>query len=123
MKTPLNKVRGLGSAKEGVEHFWHQRVSAIALVPLVLWFLWTVPTHVGADYETVRAWIAGPLTAIPLLLFIAVAFYHMKLGLQTVIEDYISGHGLKIVLLVLSTFFSYGLAAASAFAVLQISLG
>ena len=123
MKTPLNQVRGLGSAKEGVSHFIRQRVTALALVPLSLWLLWQGPGHVGADYATVRAWIASPMTTILLLLFIGTAFYHMKLGLQVVIEDYISGHGLKLFCLLLNAFFSYGLAVAAAFAILKISLG
>jgi succinate dehydrogenase / fumarate reductase membrane anchor subunit len=90
IRTPINRVRGLGSAKEGTTHFWHQRVTAVALVPLVLWFLWMVPTHVGSDYYVVREWLSSPLTATLLLLFIGTAFYHMKLGFQTVVEEVLS---------------------------------
>ena len=123
IKTPLNQVRGLGSAKEGTGHFWQQRATAVALVPLSVWFLWAVPKNVGASYEAVLAWLASPVTAILLLLFIGTAFHHMKLGLQVVIEDYFHTHGTKVALLLLNSFVSYGLVAASAFAILKISLG
>lgn len=123
IKTPLNQVRGLGAAKEGTSHFWQQRATAVALIPLSLWFLWAVPANVGADYAAVSAWLASPLTSILLLLFIGTAFHHMKLGVQVVIEDYIHTHSSKVALLLLSSFFSYGLAGACIFAVLKISLG
>lgn len=123
MKTPLGRVRGLGSAKAGTEHFWVQRVTAIALVPLVLWFIAKVIVLTGADYETARAAVADPLFAVPLLLLIGTGFYHLKLGLQVVIEDYVSSDALKIAALLLNSFFCAGVGILCAFAVLQISFG
>jgi len=123
MKTPLGRVRGLGSAKAGTEHFWAQRVTAIALVPLVLWFIAKVITLTGADYATARAAVADPLFAVPLLLLIGTGFYHLKLGLQVVIEDYVSTDSLKIAALLLNSFFCAGVGILCVFAVLQISFG
>ena len=122
LRTPLRRVRGLGSAKEGVGHFWHQRVSAVALIPLVLWFIVSVFNHAGDDFMDVRPWLAQPTTAIPFLLLILVGCYHMRLGLQVVIEDYIHVEGGRIVLVILNNLFSIALAVATAFAVLKISL-
>ncbi|MEN8722494.1 MAG: succinate dehydrogenase, hydrophobic membrane anchor protein [Alphaproteobacteria bacterium] len=123
LKTPLGRVRGLGSAKDGTEHFWIQRVTAIALVPLVIWFIAKVIALTGADYMTARAAVADPLFAVPLLLLIGTGFYHLKLGMQVVIEDYVSNDALKIPALLLNTFFCAGVGILSAFAVLQISFG
>ena len=123
IRTPLAQVRGLGSAKQGVEHFWHQRVTAVALIPLMIWFVWALASHVGADYETMRAWLSSPITSILMLFLIIACFYHMRLGVQVVIEDYIHTEPGRLVLLVLNSFVAYGLGISSAFAVLKISLG
>ena len=123
IRTPLARVRGLGSAKQGVRHFWHQRVTALALIPLVIWFVWALTSHVGADYQTVRAWLSTPLTTILMLFLIIACFYHMRLGVQVVIEDYIHSEPGRLALLVLNSFVAYGLGIACIFAVLKISLG
>ena len=115
-------MRGLGSAKEGVGHFWQQRVSAIALIPLVLWFAWSVFAHAGDDYIDARTWLSQPLTSIFMLLLIGAGCFHMRLGLQVVIEDYIHGEGGRIALVILNNLFSIGLGVASAFAILRIGL-
>ena len=88
-RTPLSHARGLGSAQEGTGHWWAQRLTAIALVPLTLWFVWSVIGLMGADYQTVHDWVAQPMNAGLLLVFIYATFYHSMLGLQVIIEDYV----------------------------------
>lgn len=121
LRTPLSEVRGLGSAKEGTGHFWHQRMTAVALVPLVIWFLINLIGLIGADHATASAALGQPLIAIPTLLLIGAGFYHMKLGMQVVIEDYIHGEGSKIALLMLNNFFAVAIGFACAYAVLKLS--
>ncbi|MBT5456061.1 MAG: succinate dehydrogenase, hydrophobic membrane anchor protein [Rhodospirillaceae bacterium] len=121
LRTDLGKVRGLGSAKEGTQHWWAQRLTAIALVPLVLWFVASVAGLAGADIGPVRAWIAQPVTAILLVLLIGVTFHHMQLGLQVVIEDYVHAEWLKITGIILVKFTAVLLAAAASFAILKIA--
>ena len=123
MKTPLARVRGLGSARSGAEHFWMQRVTGVANLVLGIFFVALIVTLVGQDYASVRATLASPLVAAALLLLIVSGTYHMRLGMQTVIEDYIHGEALKVVLLMLNIFFSVSVALVSALAVLKLSLG
>ncbi len=99
MRSPLARVRGLGSAKDGTSHWWAQRLTALALVPLTLWFCISVIAMAGADHATVVAWIASPLVAGLLILLIVATFYHATLGLQVVIEDYVHSEMTKIGLL------------------------
>lgn len=96
MRTMLGRVRGLGSAKEGVEHWWMQRVTAVALVPLVLWFVVSVIGLVGAPYEAVTSWIGHPVSGVLLILLIVAVFHHAQLGIQVVLEDYVHNEGAKI---------------------------
>ncbi len=100
LRSPLGRVRGLGSAKEGVNHFWAQRMTALALIPLSVWFVISLLVITGADHATVKAWVSSPVVAGLLILLIAATFYHAFLGLQVVIEDYIHGEGLKLLTLV-----------------------
>lgn len=101
METTLGKARGLGSAKSGTHHWLIQRLTAVALIPLGLWFIISFSTLGVYDYETVRAWIATPWNSILLLSFVAVALWHSRLGLQVVIEDYVHHKGCKFTLLTL----------------------
>ncbi len=121
LRTDLGKVRGLGSAKEGTQHWWAQRLTALALIPLILWFVASVAGLAGADIGPVRAWIAQPVTAILLVVLIGVTFHHMQLGLQVVIEDYVHSEWLKITSIILVKFAAVLLAATAAFAVLKIA--
>lgn len=120
-RTPLARARGLGSAKSGVGHFIAQRVSALALVVLIPLFVWSIASLPSADYETARAWIGSPLGAILTLLTLTATFYHMRLGLQTVIEDYIHKPVTKAFLLSANTLIAAGLWIAALYAVLAIA--
>jgi succinate dehydrogenase / fumarate reductase membrane anchor subunit len=123
MRSPLGRAIGLGSAKEGVEHWWMQRITAIALVPLILWFVIAVIGLVGGDLETVQNWIGRPLPAILLVLFLIATFYHMSLGLQVVVEDYVHAELAKLALVIVIRLFCFAFAVAGIFAVLMIAVG
>lgn len=123
LRSPLGRARGKGSAKEGVQHFWVQRVSAVALVPLSLWFVFSVARLPLDSFQTVQHWIAAPSVAVTLSLFIATLFYHSMLGIQVVVEDYVAGEGRKLVTLLLLKFAHAAAAAAGIFAVLKTALG
>jgi succinate dehydrogenase / fumarate reductase membrane anchor subunit len=121
-RTPLARVEGLGAAHSGTGHFWRQRVTAVALVPLSVWFAWTALSLIGADRETAVAFLRLPINAVPMGLFIVIAAIHMALGIQVVIEDYIHHEGRKLALLVLNQFFAWVVAAVSIFALVRIAL-
>lgn len=123
MRTPLKNVRALGSAKEGADHFWLQRVTAVANLVLVVFLMWLVASLVGADHAVVKARLAQPMVALPLLLLVVSGVIHMRLGMQVIIEDYVPGEATKITLLMLNTFFAIAIASASVFAVLKLSFG
>jgi succinate dehydrogenase / fumarate reductase membrane anchor subunit len=123
MRTPLKNVRRLGSAKEGADHFWKQRLTAVANLILVPWVIVIIARLAGADYATVRAALHEPLVALPMLLLMVSALVHMRLGMAVIIEDYVHGEATKIVLLMLNTFFCLALGAAAVLSILKLSLG
>ncbi len=123
MRTRLGRVRGLGSAKEGVIHWWGQRLSAIALVPLVVWFAASLVALAGAPHAVVIAWIKGPVTAILLVVLLAATFYHLQLGVQVVVEDYVHTEWRKLAVVITVKFVSALAALIGIFAVLRIALG
>lgn len=96
MRSPLGRVLGLGSAKEGVEHWWRQRTTALLLVPLTLWFVISAIGLIGADRAAIAAWMHNPMAAVLMILLIVATFYHAALGLQVVIEDYVHGEAARI---------------------------
>jgi succinate dehydrogenase / fumarate reductase membrane anchor subunit len=122
MRSPLGRAIGLGSAKEGVEHWWLQRLTAIALVPLALWFVAVAIGLVGADIATVREAIGRPVPATLFVLLLIALFYHLALGLQVVIEDYVHAEFTKFALLAATRLACFGLAVAGILAVLKMAL-
>ena len=122
LRTPLALTKGLGSAKDGANHWTMQRLTAIANLVLIVWFLFSAIGLAGADYETTRAWLASPVSASLMLLLITSAFYHAKLGLQVVVEDYVHHEGLKIAALTAITLLIIALGVMCAVAVLKTSL-
>ena len=123
MLTPLKKVNGLGSAREGTDHFWRQRLTSIANVPLLLYFIWLLISLNGASYIEVIAELSSPFTTIVLLLVMVSGLVHMKLGMQSVIEDYVHNEGTKIAWIISNTFFTYCIGAISIFAILKLGFG
>ncbi len=123
LRSPVGRAIGLGSAKEGVEHWWLQRVTAVALVPLTLWFVVAVIRLSSADIDTVRDWVGRPLPSILLVLLLIATFWHSSLGLQVVIEDYVHTDLAKLGLIIVVRLACFALAVAGIFAVLSMALG
>lgn len=123
LRSPVGRVLGLGSAKEGVGHWWGQRVSAVALVILTLWFVSALLRLGDLGHATVIAWIAAPMNAVLLSLLVGTSVYHSQLGVQVVVEDYVSHHGAKVATLLLLNFLHIVLAALGVFSVLRIAFG
>jgi succinate dehydrogenase / fumarate reductase membrane anchor subunit len=123
MSTPLGRVRGLGAAKSGTEHFWRQRLTAVANVPLTIAFVLIVVSLLGRNHAAAAQILGSPLVAIVMLLFIVSVTTHMRIGMQVVIEDYVHDEPAKVILLMLNTFFSFAVALASAYGILKLSFG
>jgi succinate dehydrogenase / fumarate reductase, membrane anchor subunit len=123
LRTPLSRARGLGSAKEGVHHFWAQRITAVALIPLVVWFAISLIMMSGADHAVVRAWIGSPAVMVLLTLTIVIGLHHAQLGMQVVIEDYVHNDGMKLALIVLMRFIAVFFGLAAIVAILRIGFG
>ena len=123
MRTPLGRVRGLGSARSGTSHFWRQRLTAVANVPLVISFVVILISLLGRNHAAVVQILGSPPVAIIMLLFILSITYHMRLGVQVIIEDYVHHEGHRIALLIGNTFFAIAVALSCAFAILKISFG
>ena len=123
LRTPLARARGLGSAKDGVGHWWAQRLTAVALIPLVVWFAISLIMMSGADHAVVRAWIGSPVVMVLLVLTIVIGLHHGQLGMQVVIEDYVHNDGMKLALIVLMRFIAVFFGLAAIVAILRIGFG
>ncbi len=123
MRTPLKNVRNLGSAKEGAVHFWQQRMTAIANLFLTMFMVGLLVRLLGADYATVRATLANPIISLLLLALVLSGIFHMRLGMQVIIEDYVRSEGAKLMCLMLNTFFAIAIGLTCVFAILKLSFG
>jgi succinate dehydrogenase / fumarate reductase membrane anchor subunit len=123
MRSPLGRAVGLGSAKEGVRHWWAQRVTAVALIPLSLWFVIAVIRLVGASRDDFGEWLGHPVPAVLMILLLIAIFYHIALGLQVVIEDYVHGEGGKLAALLAMRAACVVLVVTGVFSVLRIAFG
>lgn len=121
--TGIGRVRGLGSAKSGAHHWWHQRVTAAANVLLMTWFVVSVFRLPSFDYEVVRQWLSSPFAAVPMALLVISVFYHFKLGLQVFIEDYVHDDALKVAALLFLNFYVIGSGALALFSILKVAVG
>ncbi len=122
LRNPLARVKGLGASGQGSHHWWVQRLSAIALIPLSLWFVFSIVGRMDGDHATVLAWVSSPGVAVLLLLYLGFMFFHAQLGLQVVIEDYVHSESTKLVAILLVKAIAVLAAVASLFAVLRIAL-
>jgi succinate dehydrogenase / fumarate reductase, membrane anchor subunit len=122
LRSPLGRVLGLGSAKEGVHHWWLQRLTSVALIPLAVWFAVSLITLPSLDHTTVVVWMAQTWTALFLILLVLIGTWHSQLGLRVVVEDYIHS-GTKTLALVIITFAHTLIAAAGVFAILKVAFG
>jgi len=123
LRSPLGRARGLGSAKDGTHHWWAQRVTAIALIPLSLWFVASIVRLAGAPLIDLQAWAASPVVAVLLLILVVATFQHARLGMQVVVEDYVHHEGVKIAALLAINGASLLFGAISAFSVLKLAFG
>ena len=123
LRSPLSRVLGLGSAKDGTAHWWAERVTAIALVPLTLWFVFSLLMLPGLGYDTVRIWLSFPMTGFLAVLLIAVMTYHSYLGTTVIVEDYVSANGMKVLSLMLLRFVHVLAGGAAIFAILRVAFG
>ncbi|MFL6550644.1 MAG: succinate dehydrogenase, hydrophobic membrane anchor protein [Povalibacter sp.] len=123
LRTPMGRVIGLGSAKEGVGHWWTQRVTSVALVVLTLWFVSALLRMGDLSYPAVTLWMSKPFNAVLLSLLIGTSVYHSQLGVQVVVEDYVAHHGAKVVVLLFLNFLHIVVAALGVFSVLRIAFG
>lgn len=123
LRTPLSQVRGLGSAKDGTSHWWMQRVTAVLLAPLSIWFMLCALPLLAADYADARVWLAQPLNAFLLLALVLAALYHALLGVQVVIEDYIHTRWVEVTLLTMIRLIAFLAALATSLAIVRIAVG
>ena len=123
LRSPLGRVLGLGSAKDGTDHWWAQRVSSVALIPLTLWFLFSLFALPVLDYATLRAWLSFPLSGFLGVLLVAVLTHHSYLGTIVVVEDYVHSAGMKLLSLLLLRFLHVLVGGAGIFAILRVAFG
>lgn len=120
-ETPIGRVRGLGSAGSGAGHWWHERLTSVSTLILFIWLLVSLLRLPNLDHGTVTEWLRSPIAAVPMLLLIVSTFWHLKLGMQVIIEDYVHEEGLKLFSITLLNFFALGAGALAFFSVLKIA--
>ena len=123
LRSPMGRVLGLGSARDGTTHWWAQRVTAVALVPLTLWFVLSLLSLPDFDYETVRTWLSVPITGFLALLLVGVLSYHSYLGTIVIVEDYVTSSGMKVLTLMILRFLYVLAGGAAMFATLRVVFG
>ena len=123
LRSALGRARGLGSAKEGMHHWWAQRLTALALIPLTVWFVASLIGLAGAGHEDFVLWLANPVNATAMILFLAIAFHHAQLGVQVALEDYVASHALRTTSVIVVKFLCFGLAAFSIVSTLIVAFG
>jgi len=123
LQTPLSKVKGMGSAKDGTEHFWAQRLTALALIPLTIWFCFSIAALPEASYATVVSWLQSPFNSVMLALSLFAGFYHLQLGLQVILEDYISNKEIRLYSIIAVKLLSVFFAALGIFSIIKVSVG
>ncbi|NKD77162.1 succinate dehydrogenase, hydrophobic membrane anchor protein [Haematospirillum sp. H1815] len=123
LRTPLSRARGLGSAHEGAHHWWQQRVTAVAMIPLVFWFVASLASHVGADHAAMRGWLSSPLNATLLIALLVAVFHHAQLGLQVVFEDYVHCNAAKVAGIIVTKLLAVLFGIFSVVSVLMIAMG
>lgn len=123
LRTPLSKVKGLGSAKDGVEHFWVQRITGLALIPITLWFCFSVASLPSADYAQVAKWLSSPFNAAMMIITVIMAFHHAQLGLQVIIEDYVSCHAKRTAGIIVAKFACFLFGVIGVVSVLKVAIG
>ena len=121
--TGIARVRGLGSARSGVSHWWLQRVTSASNMALILWFLLSLAGLPDLERETVVGWLRSPLNSVPLILLVISTFWHFRLGLQVIIEDYVQGEGNKVAWILGLNFYAIGMAALAIFSILRVAFG
>jgi len=123
LRTPLAKVKGLGSAREGARHWWHQRLTAIALIPLSFWFVYSLAIMAGTEHAMIVQWLRQPHVALLFILFVAALFYHAQLGMQVIVEDYVHSEWQKITSIILIRFLALVGALSAILSILNVFLG
>lgn len=123
LRSPLGRARGLGSAKEGPHHWWQQRLTAVALVPLVFWFAVSVIANVGASYDAMHMWLSSPFNATMMVLLLGAAFHHAQLGIQVVIEDYVHCKAVKVAAIIATKLAAIALGGYAVVSVLFVAIG
>lgn len=123
LQSSLGKVRGLGSAKTGTDHWWYQRMTAIALIPLIIWFVISIVSLIGADRQDIQDWLSSPISATLLIVLIIAVFKHAALGVQVVVEDYIKCKALKLTIVIATNLGAIVIAVLSVISVLRLAFG
>ena len=123
LRSPLAKVKGLGTSPDATHHFWLQRLTALALIPLTLWFCFSIALLPNADYLAITTWLQSPFNAVMMILVVLISFHHAHLGMQVIFEDYIANHAYRLSAILLVKFTSYFMMILGVYSIIKIALG